>query len=427
VLSARRPIDSQGERAGALPARRPITFLLKRFPRLSETFILNELLALERQGVPLRVYSLLDPEEKIVHADVARLQTPVEYFPAGWRGGWSLARAHLGMLAEAPRAYLRTLAGAVSRMRRTALKHFVRAGWLAARLREVDAVHLHAHFAHGPASVAKFASELTGIPFSFTAHAKDIYTSPPELLQAKLRAARFVVTCTEYNAQHLADLAGPPWANRIHRIYHGIDFDRFRPGADGNVEPHEARRPVLLSIGRLVEKKGFPYLIAAARILAANGRSFTVRIVGGGEQRETLQVAIQRAGLEGTVELCGAMPQEKLLALYQEAAAFVLPCVVTDNGDRDGIPNVLVEAMRMRVPVVSTEISGIPELVLHDQTGLLVPPHDAQALAGAIAALLDDPERARRLAAQAARHVAEAFDLHRNAQSLRHLLLESVA
>jgi glycosyltransferase involved in cell wall biosynthesis len=316
-------------------------------------------------------------------------------------------------------------------MSRAPLKHFARAGWLAARLREVGAVHLHAHFAHGPASVAKYASELTGIPFSFTAHAKDIYTTPPELLQAKLRAARFVVTCTEYNAQHLADLAGPPWASRIHRIYHGVDFDRFRPGAGGNVErnlePNGARRPVVLSIGRLVEKKGFPYLIEAARILAAGGRPFTVRIVGGGAQRDALEVAIQRARLKGTVELCGAMPQEKLLALYREAAAFVLPCVVTDNGDRDGIPNVLVEAMRMGVPVVSTAISGIPELVLHDRTGLLVPPHDAQALADAIAALLDDPERACRLAAQAARHVADAFDLHRNAQSLRHLLLESVA
>jgi glycosyltransferase involved in cell wall biosynthesis len=415
---------------GYSPPSRPITFLLKRFPRLSETFILNELLALERQGVPLRVYSLLDPEEKIVHADVARLRTPVEYFPVGSRGALALARAHLSVLAAAPKAYFRTLGDAISRMRGTALKHFVRAGWLAARLRETDTVHLHAHFAHGPASVAKFASELTGIPFSFTAHAKDIYTSPPELLQSKLRAARFVVTCTEYNAQHLAGLAGPPWANRIHRIYHGVDFDRFRR-VDGDVErsaaPRVSRPPTCLAIGRLVEKKGFPYLIAAARILAATGRSFTVRIVGGGEQRAALEAAIEQGGLKGTVELCGPMPQEKLLPLYEEAAAFVLPCVVTDNGDRDGIPNVLVEAMRMGVPVVSTSISGVPELVIHEKTGLLVPPRDAQALADAIAAILDHPERASRLAANAARHVAEAFDLHRNAQSLRHLLLENVA
>ena len=406
-------------------ARRPITFLLKRFPRLSETFILNELLALERQGVRLSIYSILDPEEKIVHADVARLRTPVEYFPVGWRGAWEIARAHLRVAVAAPRAYAVTLGDAASRLRRTAIKHFVRAGWLADRMREVDAGHLHAHFAHGPASVAHFASRLAGVPFSFTAHAKDIYTSPPELLQAKLRAARFVVTCTDYNAQHLARLAGEPWAKRIVRIYHGVDFERFRH--DGQVQVPRTRRPMCLSIGRLVEKKGFPYLVEAARILNAEGRSLSFRIIGGGDQRAALQRAIERAGLTEVVELTGAMPQEQLLAQYADAAVFVLPCVVTDNGDRDGIPNVLVEAMRLGVPVVSTAISGIPELVIDGETGLLVPPRDPGALAKAIGALLDDPARARLLAEQAAHHVGQRFDLHRNAKVLRDLLLASVA
>ncbi|HJZ88316.1 MAG TPA: glycosyltransferase family 4 protein [Polyangia bacterium] len=405
---------------GTRPTSGPITFLLKRFPRLSETFILNELLALERQGVQLRIYSILDPEEKVVHADVARLRTRVEYFPHGLTGAWGIARAHFSLLVATPRSYLRTLGEAVSRRRRTAIKHFFRAGWLAAQLRHAGAAHLHAHFAHGPASVAQFASSLAGVPFSFTAHAKDIYTSPPELLQAKLRAAQFVVTCTEYNASHLAGLAGEPWARRIHRIYHGIDFDRFR--SNGKTSGQHASPPVLLSIGRFVEKKGFLYLIEAARILAAHGRSFQVRLVGGGEQRRALEAQIARAGLQRTVELCGPLPQEKLLALYENAAVCVLPCVVTDNGDRDGIPNVLVEAMRMGVPVVSTAISGIPELVIDGQTGVLVPPRDPQALAAAIIALLDDPERAHRLAVQAARHVAERFDLHRNAERLRQLL-----
>jgi len=406
------------------PATRPrITFLLKRFPRLSETFILNELLALERQGVPLSIYSILSPEEGIVHADVARLRTPVEYFPAGLRGAWRVARAHLRVIAASPRTYARTLVDAASRRRLTAIKHFVRAGWLAARLQETGASHLHAHFAHGPASVAQFASRLAGVSFSFTAHAKDIYTSPPEILQGKLRAARFVVTCTDYNAQHLAQLAGDPWARRIHRIYHGIDLDRFRQ--DGRTATHGSRPPACLSIGRLVEKKGFPYLIEAARILKESGRSLVVRIVGGGDQRRALEDEIARAGLTGIVELVGAMPQERLLAEYQRASVFVLPCIVTDNGDRDGIPNVLVEAMRMGRPVVSTAISGIPELVIDGKTGLLVPPRDPDALAEAIASLLDDPARAGELAAQAAHHVAERFDLHRNTERLRELLLAS--
>jgi glycosyltransferase involved in cell wall biosynthesis len=283
---------------------------------------------------------------------------------------------------------------------------------------------LHAHFAHGPASVAQFASQLAGVPFSFTAHAKDIYTSPPELLKAKLRAARFVVTCTEYNANHLVNLAGEQWAGRIHRIYHGIDFNRFRSNGAANGASH---CPVVLSIGRFVEKKGFLYLIEAARIMAARGRAFRVRLIGGGQERHALEAAIARHGLQNMIELCGPLPQEKLFALYQQAAVFVLPCIVTDDGDRDGIPNVLVEAMRMRVPVVSTAISGIPELVVDGETGLLVPPRDAQALAEATCTLLDDQERAQWLVAQAARHVAERFDLHRNAAELRRLLLAGAA
>jgi glycosyltransferase involved in cell wall biosynthesis len=442
---------------------RPVTFLLKRFPRLSETFILNELLALEGQGVPLRIYSILDPQESIVHADVARLRTPVEYFPGGWRGAWDVARSHAQVAVAAPGTYLRTLADATSRFRRTAIKHFVRAGWLAARLRESGTVHLHAHFAHGPASVAQFASRLAGVSFSFTAHAKDIYTSPPELLKAKLRAARFVVTCTDYNAQHLAHLAGEPWAERIHRIYHGVDFDRFgvssgsvssasadpepasgsgsagpgpvsgsravgaSPAGRAERDPSDTGVPVCVSIGRLVEKKGFVYLIEAARILQADGRAVRFRIIGGGDQRAALEAEIERAGLRGVVEVGGAMPQEKLIAEYERAALFVLPCVVTENGDRDGIPNVLVEAMRMGVPVISTAISGIPELVIDGETGLLVPPRDPHALARAIERLLGDPVLAQSLAARAAQHVADRFDLHRNAERLRDLLSASVA
>jgi glycosyltransferase involved in cell wall biosynthesis len=407
------------------PSPRPITFLLKRFPRLSETFILNELLALERQGVPLRIYSILNPEEHIVHGDVANLRTPVEYFPAGLGGAWDIARAHLQVIAATPGPYARTLVEALSHLRRAPVKHFVRAGWLAARLRDARTGHLHAHFAHGPAAVAQFASRLAGVGFSFTAHAKDIYTSPPELLRAKLRRARFVVTCTQFNATHLANLAGDPWAGHIHCIYHGVNFERFRSNGSGAADPRR-RQSTCLSIGRLVEKKGFVYLIEAARILKARGRSITIRIVGGGDQRAALESEIARAGLQGTVELTGPMPQEELFAWYEGAGVFALPCVVTNNGDRDGIPNVLVEAMRMGVPVISTAISGIPELVIDGKTGLLVPPRDPLALADAITALLDDPDRARSLAAQAAALVSERFDLHRNAEHLRDLLLAAV-
>jgi glycosyltransferase involved in cell wall biosynthesis len=403
---------------------RPIAYLLKRFPRLSETFILHEMLALERRGVDLQVYSILDPEEELIHADVARLRTKIEYLPAGPGGAFRIAGAHVRVLVRAPSRYLRALLRALTRGRRTALKHFVRAGWLADRLVRARVGHLHAHFAHGPASIAQFAAMMTGLPFSFTAHAKDIYTSPPELLAAKVRAARFVVTCTDYNARHLSGLAESE-AHRIHRIYHGIDLRTFCPG--GADEPAASAEATLLSVGRLIPKKGFEFLVEALRLLHAEGRRVKLRIVGSGPERAALERQIATAALTGAVELLGARPQEELPRLYREASACVLPCVITDDGDRDGIPNVLVEAMRMGVPVVSTAISGIPELVRDGETGILVPPRDAAALAEAIRRLLDDGDLCRQLVANAAARVKSEFDLDRNAERLRVLLLRGAA
>ncbi len=215
------------------PEGASIAYLLKRYPRLSETFILHEILELERQGVDLRLYSLLDPAEEIVQADVARVRAPVRYLPAGWRGIVPLLGAHLVLLRRDPRRYVGVVAYTVRRFRgRAALKHFVRAGWLTRALERDGVTHLHAHFAHGPASVAHFIHLLTGQPYSVTAHAKDIYTSPPDLLATKLRAARFVVTCTGYNARYLAGMVGEHAAGRIHRIYHGLDLRLFAPGDD---------------------------------------------------------------------------------------------------------------------------------------------------------------------------------------------------
>jgi glycosyltransferase involved in cell wall biosynthesis len=399
---------------------RPVAYLLKRFPRLSETFILHEILGLERAGVRLAIYSIMDPEEKVVHADVARLSTKVEYFPRGVTGFLRIAVAHFSLLLSLPARYLSTLLDALLRRRLTALKHFMRAGWIADRLRGTDARHLHAHFAHGPASVAHFASMLSSVPFSFTAHAKDIYTSPPDLLGAKIRAARFVVTCTEYNARHLTSLAGDA-AQRIKRIYHGVDLEKFRPCCDRDRMSASDLR--VLAIGRLVEKKGFTYLVDAVRSLTSVGRRLHLRIVGGGELKPLLERQIAQLGLDGVVELVGPRPQEQVVELYRSADVFVLPCVVTDNGDRDGIPNVLVEAMRMGVPVVSTAISGIPELVIDGTTGLLVPPRDVPSLVKAIERLADNPEERRSLSARAADHVSKKFDLCSNVDVLKSLLL----
>jgi glycosyltransferase involved in cell wall biosynthesis len=404
-----------------------MAYVLKRFPRLSETFILHEILELERQGVELRLYSMLDPGDAVMHADVARVRAPVRYVPTGWRGLRPLLRAQMTLLRRAPRRYLGAIAHVLRRWgRHTPLKNFARASWLALDLQQAGVTHLHAHFAHDPADLAYIVRLLTGLPYSVTAHAKDIYTSPPDLLSLKMQAARFVVTCTEYNRRYLTGLTGGD-AGHIYGIYHGLDLRKFSPTDCAPATDPLDDAPVILAVGRLVEKKGFSYLIEATRMLIEDGHRVRLHIVGGGELREDLQRRIVASGLQDVVTLLGSRPQEELIALYRAATLFALPSIVLENGDRDGIPNVLVEAMRLRLPVVSTAVSGIPELVINGHTGLLVPPRDAAALAAALARLLTDARLRGRLIAGAGRHVAAAFDLAANAARLRALLEEAAA
>lgn len=395
-----------------------VAYLLKRYPRLSETFILHEMLALEARGMRLHVYSLLDPAEATVHPDVDRLAAAVTYLPCATLSHLGqLARAHARLLRRDPRRYLQALRLALTRSHPlVGLRHLLRAGWLGLELEREGIRHLHAHFAHGPAATAQFVHALTGLPYSFTAHAKDIYTTPPARLQERIREACFVVTCTSHNYDYLASLVDPATATRIHRIYHGVDLRRFR------LLPSRAQHPpVILAVGRLVEKKGLSYLVEACAVLRDRGAPFRCQMVGGGPLEDQLRAQIAALGLEGTVDLLSARTQEELVDIYRQATLLALPCVVLENGDRDGIPNVLVEAMSMGLPVVSTRISGVPELVDHGHNGLLVPPRDAPALAAALADLLADSAQRRRLGAEAHRTVTERFDLAQNAARLEEL------
>ena len=400
-----------------------VAYLLKRYPRLSETFILHEMLALEARGMRLRVYAMLDPVEATVHPDVGRLAARVTYLPRTTLSGLRhLVRSHTRLLCRDPRRYLGALRLALTRPNPlVGVRHLLRAGWLASELEREGIRHLHAHFAHGPAATAQFVHALTGLPYSFTAHAKDIYTTPPIRLQERLREARFVVTCTDHNHDYLASLVDTVTSARIHRIYHGVDLRRFRP-----LLPLAQDPPVILAVGRLVEKKGLNYLIDACAMLRDQGVPFQCLLVGGGPLRDQLCAQFTALGLEDSVALLGARTQEELVDIYRQATVFALPCVVLENGDRDGIPNVLVEAMSMGLPVVSTRISGIPELVDHERNGLLVPPRDAPALAAALHALLADPGQRRRLGAEAHRTVTERFDLAQNAERLEALFASAV-
>jgi colanic acid/amylovoran biosynthesis glycosyltransferase len=393
-----------------------VAYVLKMYPRFSETFVLSELLELERQGADLRVFSLKRPDDGIEHADVARLSAPVVYLPESLAG---LVRAQGRALRLWPRRYLRMLAAVLRRARWASLKHFLQAGAIAPELGRDGVRHVHAHFASGATSVALYLGRLAEVSYSFTAHAKDIYldTVRPADLVRKLQAARFAVTVSDFNVRHLARYAN---GSRIVRVYNGLDLERFVVNGVARERP-----PLVLAIGRLIEKKGFDDLIRACAILAGERTPFRCAIVGKGPLREQLAGLVAELGLEGRVELAGPLPRERLVDLYPRASALAAPCVVGSDGNRDGLPTVLVEAMALGVPVVATDVTGIPELVEDGLTGLLVPQRDPAALAAAVRQLFSDPDGASALARRARERVEARFDLRVNVAELRRLFAEA--
>jgi glycosyltransferase involved in cell wall biosynthesis len=399
----------------------PIGYILKMYPRFSETFVLSELLELERQGVELHIYSLKEPDDGIFHADVSRLRAPVTYLPESpLLAPRAYAAAHLRVFGWNRRHYLHllrlTLWRAVKRRRSRAFKRFLQAGYIAPLVRREGIAHVHAHFASTAASVAFHLHELAGITYSLTAHAKDIYRDAVDAdsLARKLGSARFAVTVSDYNRRYLAGLNG---GGPLLRIYNGLDLQQFSP--DRRVPE---RPPLVLAVGRLIEKKGFDDLIRACAVLRREGCEFRCRIVGKGPLRSILRDLIKDLGLEAHVELAGPMPREALLEEYRRASVLVAPCVVGSDGNRDGLPTVITEAMALGVPVVATDVTGIPELVEEGRTGFLVPQRDPRALAGAIRRVLDDPGGAELLARAGRERVEERFDLRTNVAELRALL-----
>jgi glycosyltransferase involved in cell wall biosynthesis len=266
--------------------------------------------------------------------------------------------------------------------------------------------HLHAHFADTTTQVAMLASMMTGIPFSFTCHAKDIYLGDPEDLTRKIKRAKFVVTCTSANVTYLQQLVGEAEARKINVVYHGVDVEKFSPG-----EPTErGSPPQILSVGRLVEKKGFPELLRACAILRSKGHDFRCLIIGEGPERPVLEKQIRHLELTDIVSIPGARSHEEVLDAYRHADVFALPCQVLKNGDRDGIPNVLLEAMAVGLPVVTTPVSGIPELVRHGENGILIPERNHRSLASALEKLLLDADLRLRLGKAARLSVVRDFD-----------------
>jgi glycosyltransferase involved in cell wall biosynthesis len=409
-----------------LSERRKIAVVLKGYPRLSETFIAQELLGLERAGLELVLVALRRPTDAKRHPVHDEIRAPVHYLPEYLHEEpWRVFRSLLAWLTKpgfgrAARAFVSDLRRDRTRNR---FRRFGQALVLAAEW-PGEAEWLHAHFIHTPASVTVYASLLKGVPWTCSAHAKDIWTSPDWELAGKLASARWVVTCTRTGFEHLKALAGGK--GRVHLSYHGLDLARFRPFNDVRPERDgsDPADPVLLvSVGRAVEKKGYDTLLRALALLPA-GLAWRFEHIGGGEQLDRLKALADELGIADRVTWKGALAQEEVLAHYRRADIFALACRIAADGDRDGLPNVLVEAASQKLTCVSTEVSGVPELLTDGENGLVVPPDDPGALAGALERAIRDPALRKRLGEAADRCVRGHFDHMSSIRQLKALFKE---
>lgn len=386
-----------------------VAFVLKGYPRLSETFIAQEIRALERHGLDIRLVSLRHPTDPAVHPVHREIEAPVLYLPEYLRDepgrcirAWRQAR-HLPGYRRARALWRRDLARDPTPNR---VRRFGQAMVLAAELPD-EVGRLHAHFLHTPASVTRYASVMRGLRWSCSAHAKDIWTTPDWEIREKLSSADWLVTCTEAGHQELTRHAEP--GSDIELVYHGLDLDRFprferEASRDGS---NIADPVVILSVGRLVRKKGFDVLLDALRELPAS-LSWRMIHIGGG-QNGKLKAQAEALGIDDRIDWRGPQAQHQVLAAYREADLFVLASRIGEDGDRDGLPNVLMEAHSQSLPVIATDVSGIPELVQPGVTGHLVPPEDPRALADAMARALTDPALRQRMGAAGRQHLESRF------------------
>ncbi|MFB9949306.1 glycosyltransferase family 4 protein [Rhizobium puerariae] len=401
--------------------QRKLVVLLKGYPRLSETFIAQELLGLERAGFELVLVSMRRPTDKKRHPIHDEIRAPVHYLPEylheePFRVLRSLV---LGFakpgFGAAVKDFLRDLRRDFTRNR---VRRFGQAAVLAVEWPE-KADWLHVHFIHTPAAVGRYASRIIGLPWSISAHAKDIWTTKEWELREKLADARWTVTCTRAGFEHLSDLSAHD-RGAVHLSYHGLDLDRFPPfGAERPLrDGSDSIGPVtILSVGRAVDKKGFDVLLNALALLPAD-LHWRFEHIGGGDELRKLKALAAKLGMDDRIRWHGALAQQEILAHYRRADLFALACRVSDNGDRDGLPNVLVEAASQKLACVSTSISGIPEMFTDGVNGYLAAPGDPAAFAQALERAIRDPARRQAIGAAAEAKVRGEFD-HR--QSIRQL------
>lgn len=402
---------------------RKIIVVLKGYPRLSETFIAQELLGLEKAGFELTLVSMRRPTDAKRHPIHDEIRAPVLYLPEYLHE--EPIRVLKGLVASwrkpgfraAFSAFLKDFRRDISRNR---IRRFGQAAVLAAEWPD-GGEWLHAHFIHTPASVTAYASLLTGVPWTCSAHAKDIWTSPAWELEGKLAENRWTVTCTHTGYDYLRSLSAEK--SHVHLSYHGLDLTRFGPfaGVHSHRDGSDPADPVtILSVGRAVKKKGYDVLLRAFALLPKD-LNWRFEHIGAGEQQAAMKALAAELGIADRIEWRGALAQTEVLERYRSSDIFALACRIAPDGDRDGLPNVLVEASSQRLLCVSTDVSGVPELLKDGENGFVVPPEDPQALAAALETAIRNPAMRRKLGDAAEERVRREFDHNTSIRQLKTL------
>lgn len=405
-----------------------IGYVVKRYPRYSETFIVNEILAHEKAGLDIEIFALRPPCDRHFQNIISQVKASVTYIKKPTQGRKSpclnsinpTAASHFWAELQETAQYIPDIWQKLDFARGESASVVYQGLWLAREVRLKNITHLHAHFASVATSVARLAAHFADIPYTFTAHAKDIFhdSVDPEDFGKKLRDAKSVVTVSDYNKGYLEDKYGA-LAQGVCRIYNGLDVSQF------SYQSPENRLPTIISVGRLVEKKGLSILVDACDLLHQWGCDFQCHIVGSGDLQGELQRQILDLSLQHKVTLKGDRPQKEVFKLVQQSAVFVAPYIIGKDGNRDGLPTVLLESMALGTPCVATDVTGIPELVIHQNTGLIVPQQDAKSLALAIQQFLIDKDLRIRCAGEARKLIESHFNIHHNSELLRQHFISS--
>ncbi len=397
-----------------------IGYILRKFPCLSETFILNEILELESKGIEVHIFSLKRPNDPKFHQNLVKLKAKIIYVPE-FSQIKTLWKHKKKALKNFGKTYRLNLFQVAKELNPKLFFRFLQSLYVANRAKNLKLSHLHAHFATKATTVANFSAKMLNIPHSFTAHAFDIFKQDAsrKVLKRKIHQANFIVTVSDYNKRFLENVANEK-PEKIIKINNGIDLSLFQPAI-----VKKEKIFTFLTVARFVEKKGHAVLIEACRHLKDNGLNFRLWLVGQGKLQKEIEKQIRKNKLQDQIKILGPHSQQEVIDRYHLSHAFVLPCVQGKDGNKDGLPVSIVEALACALPVITTPMTGNPEVISNNYNGVMVPFNDALALKKAMESLIVDKQFFEKLQKNTRSSIENNFDIRKTTKDLTTLFMEN--